>query len=68
MGGFTSSLIQQSNSNIIPTTTAGSGAVGTRLGSATNYFFKLHLGGQAASSNPIYGAGIEVQENTDFFI
>ena len=67
-GGFTSSLIQQSSSNIIPTTTAGSGAVGTRLGSATNYFFKLHLGGQAASGNPIYGAGIEVQEDTDFFI
>jgi len=67
-GGFTSSLIQQSSSNIIPTTTAGSGAVGTRLGSATNYFFKLHLGGQAASGNPIYSAGIEVQENTDFFI
>ena len=67
-GGFLASVIQQDSDNIIPTTTAGSGAVGTRLGSATNYFFKLHLGGQAASGNPIYGAGIEVQEDTDFFI
>lgn len=67
-GGFLASLIQQDSDNIIPTTTAGSGGAGTKLGSATNYFSKLYLGGQSASSNPLFGAGIEVQQDTDFFI
>jgi hypothetical protein len=67
-GGFLASLIQQDSDNIIPTTTAGVGGAGTKLGSATNYYAKLYLGGDPTSTLPANSPTIYSQAGCDFFI
>ena len=67
-GGFLASLIQQDSDNIIPTTTAGVAGAGTKLGSATNYYAKLYLGGETLTAIPADCPTIYVQADCDFFI
>lgn len=67
-GGFLASLIQQDSDNIIPTTTAGVAGAGTKLGSATNYYAKLYLGGDPTSTLPANSPTIYSQAGCDFFI
>ncbi len=67
-GGFLASLIQQDSDNIIPTTTAGVAGAGTKLGSATNYYAKLYLGGDPSSTLPANSPTIYSQADCDFFI